>query len=117
MTDAEREKSVRSDKSEAFWLSVWRRLRKNRRGIAGLLFVVVMFCIWLLSPLLATNQPIVCKYEGKWYFPAIVEIFQSRGTGPHWIKKSKPFNLPQFDAKRQLSQDEFAIWPLIPYHE
>ena len=96
---------------------VWRRLRRNRRGMAGLAFILLMAFISLFSPLLASNQPIICKYQGHWYFPAVVEIFQSRQTGPHWIEKSKPFNLPQFNAKKDLDPDEFSLWPLIPYHE
>jgi len=104
-------------RSEAYWSTVWHRLVRNRRGLIGLCFIMLMGMVSLLSPLLATNQPIVCKYKGQWYFPAIVEIFQARGTGPHWIEKSRPFNLPQFDAKQQLDPEEFAIWPLIPYHE
>ncbi len=102
---------------QGYWRSVWRRVLRNRRGMAGLSFVALMFVVWIFSPLIATNQPIVCKYEGRWYFPAVVEIFQSRGSGPHWIKKPKPFNFPQFDAKKELSPEDFAIWPLIPYHE
>ena len=103
--------------SQAYWHMVWRRMRRNRRGMVGMGFVAFMMMLAFLSPLLATNQPIVCRHEGKWYFPAIVEIFQSRGMGPHWINKSRPFNLPQFDAKEQLDPNDFAIWPLIPYHE
>jgi peptide/nickel transport system permease protein len=96
---------------------VWRRLRRNRRGLFGLSFVLAMILIALLSPLLATDQPIVCRYQGKLYFPAITEVFQSRKTGAHWIEKSKPFKLPQFVAKDDLDPNDFAIWPLIPYHE
>lgn len=117
MNDKPNDNSKRRDKSEGYWHSVWRRVCRNRRGMAGLFFVALMFFVWIFSPLLATNQPIVCKYEGKWYCPAIIELFQSRGTGRHWIKKPKPFNLPQFEAKKELSDDDFAIWPLIPYHE
>ncbi|MCK5564077.1 MAG: ABC transporter permease [Planctomycetes bacterium] len=76
-----------------------------------------MLLVSILSPLLASDQPVVCRYKGKLYFPAIVEIFQSRGTGRHFIKKSKPFNLPQFNAKDRLDPQEFALWPLIPYGE
>lgn len=103
--------------SQSYWRTVWRRIRRNRRGMVGLIFVGAMMLVALLSPLLATNQPIVCRYKGKLYFPAVVEIFQSRGTEKHWINKSPPFNYPQFDAKRDLDPNEFAIWPLIPYHE
>jgi peptide/nickel transport system permease protein len=107
----------RRGRSQSYWRTVWRRVRRNRRGMAGLTFVMGMMLVSFLSPLLATNQPIVCKYEGRWYFPAVVELFQSRGPGPHWIEKSPPFNLPQFNAKEELDPDDFAIWPLIPYHE
>ncbi|MCH9022363.1 MAG: hypothetical protein IID32_06330, partial [Planctomycetes bacterium] len=100
-----------------YWRSMWRQFRRNRRSMAGLWFVVLMGMVTIFSPLLATNQPIVCRYEGKWYFPAIVEIFQKRGSGTHWMTKAKPFNLPQFEAKKELGSDDFAIWPLIAYHE
>ncbi|HPD46286.1 MAG TPA: ABC transporter permease [Anaerohalosphaeraceae bacterium] len=103
--------------SENYWRYVWRNVRRNRRGLAGLIVIAAMLAVWIFSPLLATNQPIVCKYNGRWYFPAVIEIFQSRGAGPHWIEKPRPFNLPQFDAKKELDPEAFAIWPLIPYHE
>ena len=80
-------------------------------------FVVFMILVAFFSPLLASDQPIVCRYQGKLYFPAVVELFQSRAPGPHWILKAKPFRLPQFSAKEELDPEAFAIWPLIPYHE
>ena len=106
-----------ANRSEGYWRSVWRGVRRNRRGMAGLTVVGLMLVVWIFGPLLATNQPIVCRYQGKWYFPAIVELFQARHSGPHLIKKARPFNLPQFDAKKELGSGDFAIWPLIPYHE
>lgn len=104
-------------KPQGYWRGVWHLIRRNRRGMVGLCFVLFMLLVSLFSPLLATDQPVVCKYEGKWYFPAVIEIFQSRSSTFHWVKKPKPFNLPQFNAKKQLSAADFAIWPLIPYHE
>jgi peptide/nickel transport system permease protein len=111
------ETAAESTRSEAFSRLVWRRLRRNRRGMAGLFVVLVMVVVAFGSPLIASNQPIVCRYQGRWYFPAVVELFQSRSTSVHWIEKSRPFNLPQFDAKRELDPKEFAVWPLICYHE
>lgn len=112
-----RRKKDRAAPSQAYWQSVWRRMRRNRRGILGLAFVGLMIVAAFLSPLLASNQPIVCVYQGKLYFPAVVEIVQSRDPGLHWIRKSQPFNRPQFDAKKELDPNDFAIWPLIHYHE
>lgn len=116
MTEQNKKNKIKQH-SEAFWAVVWRRMRKNRWGMFGFYFVLFMLLLSIFSPLIASDQPIVCKFKGKLYFPAIVEIFQSRGSGPHWINKSKPFNLPQFEAKMRLDPEEFAIWPLIPFSE
>lgn len=116
MTEQNKKNKIKQ-RSEAFWAVVWRRMRKNRWGMFGFYFVLFMLLLSIFSPLIASDQPIVCRFEGKLYFPAIVEIFQSRGSGPHWINKSKPFNLPQFEAKMRLDPEEFAIWPLIPFSE
>jgi peptide/nickel transport system permease protein len=117
MTELEATSRRRGSASQAYWRTVWRRLRRNRRGMAGLVFVVFMCLVAFFSPLLATDQPIVCRYQGRLYFPAIVELFQSRKEGPHWIQKARPFNLPQFVAKADLNPRDFAIWPMIPYRE
>jgi peptide/nickel transport system permease protein len=105
------------EKPQSYWRTVWTIIHGNKRGMAGLYFILFMALVSLLGPLLASNQPVVCKYQGKWYFPGVVEIFQSRNTTKHWINKAKPFNLPQFDAKTELDPEEFAIWPMITYHE
>jgi peptide/nickel transport system permease protein len=107
----------RPARSQAYWRMVWRRMRRNRRAMVGLAFVAIMFLVAYGSPLLATSQPIVCRHQGRLHFPALVELVQARGTGPHWIDKSRPFNLPQFDAKKDLDPNEFALWPMIPYDE
>ena len=109
--------SPESDRPEGYGRMVWRRMRRSRAGMAGLGFVMLMGLVWLFGPLLANNQPIVCRYQGKWYFPAVVEVFQVRNARSHWIKKEPPFNKPQFDAKKELGDNDFAIWPLIAYHE
>src|SRR5688500_11889917 len=98
-------------KSGGYWRNVWRRFSRNRRGVVGLAFVASLLLVAFLSPLVASGQPIICKYEGKIYFPAIVEVFQSRGVGDHWLEKSAPFRLPQFDAKT--AEFDWAVWPLI----
>ena len=109
--------SIKQELSRNFWGNVSHRFFKNSRGVIGLIFVVAMILISIFSSLIASDQPIVCRYEGKLYFPAIVEIFQLRNTNMHWINKSKPFRYPSFEAREDLDPDAFAIWPLIPYSE
>lgn len=111
------DKSNPTLKPPSYRRTLWRRLRRRRRGMLGLSFIFLMILVWLLGPLLATNQPIVCRYQGQWYFPALVEVFQRRQADEHWINKSPPFNKPQFNAKKELDPDAFVVWPIIPYHE
>jgi ABC-type microcin C transport system permease subunit YejE len=82
-----RKKAKHPDASPSYWQTVWRLVRGNKRGMAGLSFVLAMLLVSIFSPFLATNQPIVCRYKGKLYFPAVVEIFQSRNSTTHWINK------------------------------
>lgn len=106
-----------SERPVGYWRGALGRLRRNRGGMAGLYFVLFMIVVWILSPMLATDQPIVCRYQGRWYFPAVVEVFQSREGDEHWIEKSRPFNLPQFKARDELAGGGFALWPVICYNE
>ena len=111
-------------KSESYAAGIWRRMKRKRGAMIGLAFVGFMFAIAFLSPILANNKPIICKYKGEISCPAFVELFQTRGYGNHWIKKSEPFDKPWFDAKKALAQEElenpdqtWAIWPMIRFDE
>ncbi len=94
---------------------VWRRFRRNRRGVFGLAVVALLILVAFVSPLLAARQPIVCRYKGELHFPMIVEVCQKIPLMRYVVKKSPPFSRVGFDAKAALSEDDFAVWPLIPY--
>ena len=81
----------------------------------GLGVVLFLMLVAFFSPLIAARQPIVCRYEGKLYFPAIVDVLQKIPLVSLLATKAKPFNLAGFDARAALGDDDFAIWPLIPY--
>jgi peptide/nickel transport system permease protein len=80
-----------------------------------LVIILLLVLIAFFSPLLANRQPIACKYQGEWYFPAVVETIQNIPFASYVIKKSPPFSRATFDAKRALGPNDISIWPLIPY--
>ena len=49
----------------------WARFRHNRRGFWSLVLFVLIFACSMASELIANEQPLVVKYSGKLYFPAI----------------------------------------------
>lgn len=94
----------------------WDRFRRNPRGMAGLAAVLILVAVAFFSPVIANNQPIICKYRGRWYFPALEEIVEKIPLISLFVEKSPPFSLATFDAKRALSRNSFAVWPPIPYN-
>jgi peptide/nickel transport system permease protein len=83
--------------------------------MVGLVVVLFLVAVAFFSPVIANRQPIVCKYKGLWYFPGIVEVIEKIPSASYFIKKSPPFSMATFDAKRALSKDDFAVWPPISY--
>ncbi|HOL94824.1 MAG TPA: ABC transporter permease [bacterium] len=103
------------EKGRSLGRLAWERFRRNPRGMTGLVFVLLMAAVAFFSPLLANRQPIVCRYQGQWYFPAMVEVIQNI-PGATWIvQKSPPFSQVTFNAKRALTAADFALWPPIPF--
>ncbi len=94
---------------------LWQRFRRNRAGVVGLGCVLSLLLIAMLSPLIAGNVPIVCRYQDQWYAPAVVETVRRIPIVGRIVRPSKPFGLPGFDAKSELSDADTAIWPLIPF--
>ncbi len=82
----------------------------------GALVTAALFVsVALFAPLLAWHQPIVCKYQGTYHFPAVADTFSRIPLVGGWIQKSKPFRFPSFDARTALDSDTFALWPPIAY--
>lgn len=95
--------------SRGFWGETWQRFRRRRVAMLALLFVGFLGAVALLSPMIAGTKPIVCKYKGSLYFPAL-GYFRQSWENPVFVKdkffKKYARNLPKKDP------DSWAIWPL-----
>ncbi|NOX59930.1 MAG: ABC transporter permease [Planctomycetes bacterium] len=90
----------------------------GKRSVLTKFAWVVALCVVfvaVLAPLLAWHQPIVCKYQGTYDFPAVVDTVRQIPVLGSYLEKSKPFRFPTFDARKTLDPDSFAIWPPIPF--
>lgn len=116
MTDAT---TVRSDQGglppQSYGRRVWRRFRARRRGMFGLTVVVLLLLVAFFAPLIASRQPIVCRYDGKTFFPAVVDVIRQVPFMGRLLRQSPPFSHAGFDAKTALGPDAFAVWPPIPF--
>lgn len=103
--------------SRGYWWSAWRRFRRHRSGMVGLGIFTFLLLVAFLNPLIAGGQPILCRYEGRIYAPALVATFHKIPGASHLKEMPKPFRFPQFNAKREvpLDREGWAIWPLVPW--
>jgi peptide/nickel transport system permease protein len=78
--------------------------------MAALAYVIALAVVALLSPAIVGTRPVVCKYKGRIYFPALAYF------NPRWepaifyhdkFRQRYPENLKKKDPH------SWAIWPLI----
>lgn len=105
-----REAGVQLPRSRGFWAEAWVRFRRRRLAMIALGYVIVLAIVGLLSPAIVGTRPIVCKYKGRIYFPALA--YYNRSWEPTIFFRDKfrqryPENLKKRDPQ------SWAIWPLI----
>lgn len=100
-----------------FWRLSWRRFRRYRLGLLGLVMVLALLLVGFLAPLLANEQPVACRFDGALYFPAVVETLQNLPLAGALFQKARPFNLATFDFKASFDRErgDWALWPPVPY--
>jgi peptide/nickel transport system permease protein len=91
------------------------RRRRGRLGAVALAPALGIILIAGAAPLLAWDQPIICRHEGRWYFPALAVAGQNLPLVGRFVERSTPFRFPDFDAKEQLDPNSLALWPPIAY--
>jgi peptide/nickel transport system permease protein len=57
--------------SDGFWAGVWHHFRRDPTAMAGLGVVLFLFFVAFSSNLLANSKPLLMKYEGRIYAPAL----------------------------------------------
>ncbi len=102
--------SIQVSKSVGFWKEAWSRFRRRKMAMTAFYFVCFLAVVALLAPAIAGTKPIVCKYKGHLYFPAM-GYFEPTWENPIFQKdrfrKRYPKNLKEKDP------DSWAVWPLV----
>lgn len=104
-------------RSPGYWRQTWQQFRHYRRGMIGLAVVAAMFLTGFFAPLLANKNPIVCRYDGKLYFPALIDTLHNIPFADRLIRKSPPFSWPGFNMRDTMNKarGDWALWTPIPY--
>lgn len=99
-----------TEQSVGFWRESWRRFRKRKLAMIALTFIVFLTVVAIFAPMIAGTKPIVCRYKGQLYFPAMSyynSSWENRIFAKDRIQGRYKKNLQANDP------DSWAIWPLV----
>ncbi len=93
-----------------FWSDAFTRFRRNKLAMLSLGFVLALALVALLSPAIAGTRPLICKYKGHIYFPAMGYFFDS-WENPIFIRESITDDYPR--KLKENDPESWAVWPLV----
>ncbi|WP_231739638.1 ABC transporter permease [Thalassoglobus polymorphus] len=95
-------------KSPGFWKEAWGQFRQRKLAMTALAFVLFLALVAFFSPAIVGTKPIIAKYKGNLYFPAMGYFspsWEAVFTKDHFQKRY-PNTLKEKDP------ESWAIWPL-----
>lgn len=103
---------AKTTKSRGYWGDVWSRYKRNKLAMIALGYVAVMFVIGMFAPFLVGIKPILCKYKGGLYSPAMGYYY--RGWENNIFSKDELI-LVDYDPEeiRKNDPDSWVVWPLF----
>jgi peptide/nickel transport system permease protein len=96
--------------THGFWAETWGRFKRRRLAMLALAYICFLGVVAIFAPAIAGTKPVVCKYKGQLYFPALGYL------NPKWenpifykdrFRRIYPENLKEKDP------DSWAIFPLV----
>lgn len=96
--------------SRGFWGTAAVRFTRNKVSMTAALFVLLLTLVAIFSPAIAGTKPVICRYKGRLYFPALA-YYREQWENPVFqhdrFRKVYPKNLKSKDP------DSWAVWPLM----
>jgi peptide/nickel transport system permease protein len=101
------------------WHEVSRQFRRSKSGMAGLFLVVFFLLIGFFAPVLAngSEHPLICRYDGKLYAPAIKELFWNVPGGKYVLPNAAPFSQVTFNFRKRMKAErgDWGLMTPVPY--
>jgi len=90
----------------------WANFKANRRGFVSLWIFLVLFFVSLFAEFIANDKPFMVKFDGKFYFPAVVNYPETTFGGD--FETAADYRDP-FLQKLIAEKHGFILWPVIRY--
>ena len=102
--------STKPVRSRGFVAAAWRRFSRRPLAMAALAYVIFLSLIAVFSPAIAGTRPVVCKYKGHIYFPAMY-YFHRKFENPIFFRDQ--FYGQYYHNLKAKDPESWAIWPLV----
>src|SRR3954453_13287869 len=90
----------------------WQNFKANRRGYWSFWIFMVLFVVSLFAELIANDRPLLIKYEGHLYWPALFSYSETTFGGD--FETAADYRDPYLQ-KQIADKGGTIIWPLIRY--
>ncbi|MBW2028400.1 MAG: ABC transporter permease [Deltaproteobacteria bacterium] len=85
--------------------------RANRRGYWSLWIFLALFVISLFAEFIANDKPLILRYEGRFYFPVLVEYPETTFGG--FLPTEADYRDPE--VIELIEEKGWMLWPPVPY--
>ncbi|MBI3464728.1 MAG: ABC transporter permease [Planctomycetes bacterium] len=96
--------------SRGFWAEAWRRFRRRKLAMLALIYVGFLVLVAIFAPAIAGTKPVMCKYQGQIYFPAM-GYFYREWENPIFFRDR--FRRVYVKNLKEKDPESWAIWPLV----
>jgi microcin C transport system permease protein len=90
----------------------WQNFKNNRRGYWSFWIFMVLFVVSLFAEFIANDKPFLVKFDGKFYFPAVVTYSETTFGGD--FETAADYRDP-FLQKLIAEKGGYMLWPPIRY--
>ncbi len=90
----------------------WQNFRAHRLGYWSCVIFLVIFFVTLFAELIANDRPLVVRYDGNWYFPALAGYAES-----DFLPDGLPIEADYKDDVfvQAINARGWMLWPAVPY--
>ena len=90
----------------------WQNFKVNRRGYWSFILFMLLFVISLFAEFIANDKPFLVKYDGQYYFPAVVTYPETTFGGE--FETAADYRDP-YVQKLIVEKGGYMLWPPIRY--
>jgi len=90
----------------------WRRFRSRPTAVVSSILLLVILLLAALAPVIASDRPLLVRYEGSWFFPQLRAYPETDFGG--FIPLNTDFRDPFI--QQEIKAKGWILWSPIPFH-